>query len=134
MPRNTFRKPPVAPRPKRKPNPVAAQITNWINDTIGLDRLFGEDNAWPIRNINQILWVTFLLLVYIGLNHNAERLFRNVQQTRSDLDEKRATYTTLQAAFMKTGRQSELAKRVDTLGLTSASRPPYRIVVKKEEK
>ena len=132
MPRNNFRTPPVTPAPRRakKPNRIAA----WINETIGFDRIFGEDNAWPIRHINKILWVTLLLIVYIGLNHNAERLFRNVQQTRTDLDERRATYTTLQANFMKTGRQSELAKRVDALGLTSASRPPYRIVVKKEEK
>lgn len=128
MAKNTFRTPKTVARQKRK-----SRLTSWVNEVIGLDRLFGENNTWPIRYIDRILWVTFLLIVYIGLTHNAERLVRRIQRTKTEVDEKRAQYTTLQADFMKSGKQSELAKRVAPLGLTDSQTPPRKLVVPKTE-
>lgn len=127
MAKNTFRTPKAVARQKRK-----KRLTAWVNDVIGLDRLFGENNAWPIRNIDRILWVTFLLIIYIGLTHNAERLVRRTQRTRTEVDELRAQYTTLQADFMKSGKQSELIKRMAPLGLTDSQTPPKKLVVPKD--
>ena len=128
---NTFKhQPPVKPtRRKRRPNRIAV----WINDVMGFDRLFGSDNAWPIRNINRILWVTLLLVLYIGLNHNAERLVRRIQRTKTQVDELRSQYTVLNADFMKSGKQSEIMKRVSALGLADSQSPPNKIVVKSDE-
>ncbi|KAB7732133.1 hypothetical protein F5984_07950 [Rudanella paleaurantiibacter] len=128
MAQNTFRTPKTIARQKRK-----SRLTNWVNDVIGLDRLFGENNSWPIRNIDRILWITMLLIIYIGLTHNAERLVRRIQRAKIELDELRAQYTTLQADFMKSGKQSELSKRVAPLGLTDSQTPPRKLVVKPDE-
>lgn len=109
-------------------------MRTWIDEVIGFDRLFGEgNNAWPIRNIERILWVTFLLIIYVGMNHNAERLVRQLQQAKTNVDELRAKYTTLEADFMKSGKQSELSKKVIPMGLTDSQTPPRKIIVKRDE-
>ena len=124
---NTFKhQPPVKPmRRKRRPNRVAV----WINEVMGFDRLFGSDNAWPIRNINRILWVTLLLVIYIGLNHNAERLVRRIHRTRTDVDELRAQATTLEAVLARNSKQSELGKRVLADSLLDSQSPPIKLIV-----
>ncbi|TAE29362.1 MAG: hypothetical protein EAZ91_12495 [Cytophagales bacterium] len=124
MAQNTFRTQKTIARQKRK-----NRLTELVNNFIGLDRLFGENNSWPIRNIDRILWITFLLIIYIGLNHNAERLVRRTQRTKTEVDELRAQYTTLQAEFMRKGKQSELSKRMTPLGLTGGQTPPRKLIV-----
>ena len=140
MARNTFQKPEPTPiPPKIKPVKVKKprrqlMLASWLNNFIGLDRLFGEDNAWPIRHIERIFWVAGLLVVYIGLNHNAERLVRHIQRTKTQVDELRSQATVLQADYNRSGRQSELGKRVAALGLTDSSlTPPHKLVVKINE-
>ncbi len=132
MAKNTFKQPERVAAQKKQRRRV--KLASYINDFIGLDRLFGEDNAWPIRHIDRILWVTLLLIIYIALNHNAERLVRRIQRTKTVADEKRTQATVLQADFMKSGKQSELYKRVAQLGLTDSTlTPPHKIVVKTHE-
>ncbi len=134
MAQNTFKTqsqplPTGKARRQKRPN----RMQNWLNEAIGLDRLFGPDNLWPIRHLNRIIWVSVLLIVYIGLNHNAERLVRRIQRTKADVDEARAEYRTTQAEFMKSGKQSEIAKRVAESGLSDSQTPPQKIVVKANE-
>lgn len=131
MAKNTFRQPERIPKQKKQRRQL--RLASWLNDFIGLDRLFGENNDWPIRHIDRILWVTFLLVVYIGLNHNAERLVRRIQRTKTQVDELRSQYTVLNADFMKSGKQSEIMKRVSALGLADSQSPPNKIVVKSDE-
>ena len=131
MAKNTFRQPERIAKQKKQRRKL--KLASWLNEFIGLDRLFGEDNAWPIQHIDRILWVTFLLILYIGLNHNAERLVRRTQRTKAQVDELRSQFTVLQADFNKSGKQSEISKRVATLGLADSQTPPHKIVVKTDE-
>ena len=134
MAKNTFRQPPTPPPPPRpsKKRPVF-NLGVWLNDLIPLDRLFGQDNAWPILHFNRIMWVTALLILYIGLNHNAERYVRRIQRTQTQVSELRSQATVLQADFDKSGKQSEISKRVSPLGLTDSQTPPYKLVVRSDE-
>jgi hypothetical protein len=131
MAKNTFREPERVAKQKKQRRKL--KLASWLNDFIGLDRLFGEDNAWPIRHIDRILWVTFLLILYIGLNHNAERLVRRIQRTKNQVDELRSQATVLQAEYDRSGKQSELSKRVEALGLSDSQTPPHKLVVKSDE-
>ncbi|WP_420150914.1 FtsL-like putative cell division protein [Spirosoma sp.] len=134
MAKNTFREPERnAQQAKQKKQRRKIKLATWLNDFIGLDRLFGEDNSWPIRHIDRILWVTFLLILYIGLNHNAERLVRRIQRMTTQVDELRSQFTVLQADFSRSGKQSEISKRVAALGLADSQTPPHKIVVKSDE-
>ncbi len=128
MAQNTFRQPERVARQTKQRRKL--RLASWVNDLIGLDRLFGEHNNWPIRHIDRILWVTFLLIVYIGLNHNAERLVRRIQRTKTQVDELRAQSTVLQADYNRSGKQSEISKHVAALGLADSQTPPNKIVVK----
>lgn len=134
MAKNTFREPErIAQQAKQKKQRRKLKLASWLNDFIGLDRLFGEDNSWPIRHIDRIFWVTFLLILYIGLNHNAERLVRRIQRTKTQVDELRSQATVLQADFDKSGKQSEISRRVTSLGLADSQTPPHKIVVRNNE-
>jgi hypothetical protein len=130
MAQNTYKHPPKAPIVKKKRE---NRVLNYLNNTIGFERLFGEDNAWPIKHFDRIMWISFLLILYIGFNHNAERLVRNIQRVKAVVDEKRAKYMTLQADFKKSSKQSEISKQVIATGLTEPVTPPLKIVVKPEE-
>ncbi|KAA9352804.1 MULTISPECIES: FtsL-like putative cell division protein [Larkinella] len=130
MAQNTYKHPPKAPIVKKKRE---NRLLNYLNNTIGFERLFGEDNAWPIKHFDRIMWISFLLILYIGFNHNAERLVRNIQRVKAVVDEKRAKYMTLQADFKKSSKQSEISKQVIATGLTEPVTPPLKIVVKPEE-
>lgn len=133
MAQNTFKAQPQPPstKPQRKKRTNRLQV--WLRDTVALNQLFGPDNSWPIHHLNRILWVSFLLILYIGLNHNAERLVRKIQRTKADVDEARAEATTLQAQFMKSGKQSEIARQVAETGLSDSQTPPQKLVVPKDE-
>ncbi|GAB3943513.1 hypothetical protein GCM10028805_09850 [Spirosoma harenae] len=139
MAKNTFRRPTEPERAeriveqKKQRQRRKLKLASWLNDSIGLDRLFGEDNAWPIQHIDRILWVTALLIIYIGLNHNAERLVRRIQRTKAQVDNLRSKHTVLQADFDRSGKQSEISKRITYLSLTDSLTPPHKIVVKSNE-
>lgn len=131
MAKNTFRQPERIVKPKRKRREF--QLATWLNNLIPLDRLFGEDNAWPIHHIGRIFWVTALLILYIGLNHNAERLVRRIQRAQRQVSELRSQATVLQADFDKSGKQSEISRRVAPLGLSDSQTPPHKLVVRSNE-
>ncbi|WP_234736647.1 FtsL-like putative cell division protein [Tellurirhabdus bombi] len=130
MAQNTYKNGEQPPKGKKKKE---GWLYTYLNQTIGLEKLFGEDNDWPLVNFNRIIWVSFLVIIYIGFNHNAEGLARQMQKKKAVVDELRAHYTTLQADFMKSGKQSEISKRVIQTGLGESKDPPYVIVVKPEE-
>ena len=69
-------------------------------------------------------------MLYIGAWHNADRLVRETFKLRKEINELRADYTTRKSTFMKAGKQSEVAKRVEKLGLYENKTPPEKIVVK----
>lgn len=129
MAQNTYKSQPKAPIVKKKKE---NRFYNYLNNTVGFERLFGEDNAWPIKHFDRIMWASFLLIFYIAFNHNAERLVRNIQRVKAQVDEKRAKYMTLQADFKKSSKQSEISKQVIATGLTEPVTPPLKIVVKSE--
>jgi hypothetical protein len=138
MAKNTFRTPPKPNRPARPkrfggPNPAVAQLMNWLRQS-ELVQFIGPDTSWVVRRIDRILWVSLLILLYIGSSHNAVRLIRNSQRTRAERDELKAQFTTLQSAFMKSGKQSELSKQVLADSLLESQSPPYKIVVHADPK
>ena len=105
------------------------RIGLWLNEVMGIDRLFGSDNAWPIRNINRILWVTMLLVIYIGLNHNAERLVRRLDRASTDIDELRAQATTIKSDLARSSKQSEISRQVLADSLFDSQSPPQKLIV-----
>ena len=100
----------------------------------GAFKVFGfSGTELPLRFLPQILFVFFLLLVYIGNSHYADKTIRNINRLESEVEDLRADYTTMKAEYMLSGKQSEVAKKVKLYGLKESLQPPQKIILKKGE-
>ena len=90
------------------------------------------EDGLPVQYLPRILFVATLLLFYIGNAHFAERTTRQIDKLKTEVDDLRADYTTLKAELMFASKQSEVARKVQALGLEESSMPPYKIVVQEE--
>ncbi|MDH5608490.1 MAG: FtsL-like putative cell division protein [Cyclobacteriaceae bacterium] len=82
-----------------------------------------------VRFLPQILYVSFLCLLYIGNRHYAEKKTRSIHVLQQRVEDLRADYTTLKADYMFASKQSEVAKKAARLGLQESSVPPEKIVL-----
>ncbi len=76
-----------------------------------------------------IAFVGLLAILYIANRHYAERTVRQIDHLGREVKEMNWDYKSLSADLMKLTTQSEIAKRVDTMGLKERTAPPKKIVV-----
>ncbi len=81
-----------------------------------------------------IAFVGLLAIIYIANRHYAERTVRQIDQLGREVKEMNWDYKSLSADLMKMTTQSEIAKRVDSMGLKERTAPPKKIVVLKTKK
>lgn len=82
-----------------------------------------------VRFLSQILFVSALCVIYIGSRHYAEKQVRAISTLETQVEDLRADFTTLKAAYMKDSKQTEVARKVKALGLVESIEPPYKIIV-----
>lgn len=99
---------------------------SWIEKSLRLD---GFDQGIPLQFMPQLLFLTFLLIFYIGNKHFAEKTIRKINLIKNEVEDLRADYQTLKADYMFSSKQSEVAKRVKKLNLVESKEPPFKIVV-----
>lgn len=100
-----------------------------IIDTIfNMDRLLGGE--FPAYQLRYLLWLSFLIVLYIASSLHSESLIHQIDKTKAEVEELRADYTTQQADFMKAGKQSEIIKRVESMGIEENKTPPTKIIIK----
>ncbi len=102
-----------------------------LERTLNLGNFF--ENGLPIKYLPNIAFVTFLIIVYIGYNHNAEKTSREINKLEVEVENLRADYTTLKSDYMYLRLQSEVARRVSAIGLQESKVPPQKIVVEEIE-
>ena len=76
-----------------------------------------------LRSLPYILFITLLLIGYIGNTHYAESM------VTKELKELRSEYITTKFELMFKSRQSEVAKSVADMGLKEPVTPPKKIAV-----
>lgn len=100
------------------------------------DRFLSIDQSFTevihIRFLPQIFFISFLCIIYIGNRHYAEKKIRSISKLETTISDLRADYTTLNAAYKFSSKQSEVAKQASHLGLIESNVPPYKIVIKEE--
>ncbi len=79
------------------------------------------------RFLSYLLYLAFLGIVYIANGHYSDRVARQITRTETTVEDLRVDYTTLKAAYMYGSKQSEVARRVQPLGLQESLQPPYKI-------
>ncbi len=106
-------------------------VFTWIGNVFNLDRLLKD--GIPLKYIPQILFVTFITIFYIGNNHFSEKTTRKIEKLEIEVEELRADYTSLKADYMFSSKQSEVARKVNKMGLIENETPPVKIIVPESE-
>lgn len=96
----------------------------------GWKKWFGND--WVAKNIYYFLFLAVLAVIYIYNGHYAENTIKDINRTAKELKELQYEYKTVKGELMMRGKQSELAKAVEPLGLKELKTPPVKIVVNKK--
>ncbi len=80
-----------------------------------------------------IIFIAFLGMIYIGNRHFAENNIREIDKLNKEVKEFSWDFKTLKADLMLKSTQTEVSKKVDTLGLKEPVAPPVKIMVDKSE-
>ncbi len=101
------------------------------------DRVFNMDKvlggAFPAYQMRYIVWTSALIILYIASSLNSENLIHKIDVLKADLEEKRADYTTQEADFMKSGKQSEIINKLKGTGLEENKTPPTKVIVTSDD-
>jgi hypothetical protein len=118
-----------------QPNPTSSvgkgSLFKLIEEKLNFSFIFEE--GLPIKYAKQILYVVFLLIIYIANSHWAEKMIRSTDKIKAETSDLRTDYTTLKADYMFASKQSEVAKKVEIMGIKETTEPPTIIKVKDKE-
>jgi hypothetical protein len=115
----------------QKEAPKGVGVFKMIENRLKIDKLF-EDGI-PVQYVPRALFLTVLLIFYIGNTHYAERTVRRIDKLKRELENMRAEYTTLKYKAMYASKASEVAKKVAPMGLEESLTPPTKIIIKEGE-
>ncbi len=99
---------------------------------------FSENALWKLfaKNINAekatgalpfLLFLVLLGMIYIWNMHLAEKTTRDIDKTQKEVKELSWDYKTTKADLAYKSTLSEVAKRVDTLGVKESIDPPQKL-------
>ncbi|MFC3879443.1 FtsL-like putative cell division protein [Algoriphagus namhaensis] len=125
MSQNTFKKKlKKSNAPKSGPRRT---IFTWMEEKLNITPFIGE--GVPVQLVPPIGFIALLALIYIYSNHRAENMVRKIEKAQQEVEDLRADVTTLEAEYMLSSMQSEVAKRVANQGIEELSEPPIKIQI-----
>ncbi len=99
----------------------------WANDAFNTDRLFGEKLS--LTYFKRALWVALLVLIYVSLTLNAEKLARQAYKLDREINDYRSGLITLEAEIANRGRLPRVVQKMKERGLEESTVAPKKIVV-----
>jgi len=127
----------IGPEPELKSVPKKAKSADDKMDSNSfINKLFSEGlvtkeaatNALPF-----LCFLAFLGMIYIANSHFAVNNVRRIDKLNKEVKELRWEYKSLKADLMFKSKLTEVAKKVDTLGIKELIEPPKKIIVKSDE-
>ncbi len=87
-----------------------------------------------VRQLPFVLFITFLLILYIGNRYQTEKVIRDTLILQTQLKELRAESISLASELENLSRQSQVARLVEqkSLGLVESQDPPVKLTVRKK--
>ncbi len=117
-----------APKPKKAQG--AARLPRALIGVLNGNFLTKEK---VLGNMPFILFCAGLMIVYIAYGYHTERIVRELENTGTELREQRAEYLTVRADLEKQEQQSQVAGRIEGLGLHESRVPPVKLAVDEDE-
>ncbi len=99
----------------------------WLNRLFHLEESY--EQVIHVKFLPQIIFLSFLCVLYIANRHNAEKKVRAISELEVQVEDLRADFTTLKASYMFASKQSEVAKKAKRIGLTENSSSPILISI-----
>jgi len=127
MSSNTFKK--KLQKPNRVKGGPKKTVFSWIEEKLNITPIIGE--GVPVQFVPPVGFIAFLALIYIWGNHRAENMVRKIEKAQQEVEDIRADVTTLEAEYMLSSMQSEVAQRVKSQGIEELNQPPIKIEVPK---
>lgn len=94
----------------------------------------GFSSARAVAAVPFIAFLAFLAIIYIANRHLAEDTVREIDTTTREVKYLSWEYKSLKADLMLKSTQSEVALKVDTVGLKALIAPPKRIILNAVDK
>jgi len=80
-----------------------------------------------------IIFLSMLCMLYIANSHMAIKNIRKIDQLNKEVKELSWEYKSLKADLMFKSKLTEVAKKVDTLGIKELTEPPKKILVNRNQ-
>lgn len=84
-----------------------------------------------VKNLPFFSFVGFLMVLLIGWGYYTETIGQDEADLEKDLGELNSEYFTLGSEYNRLSRQTQVAERLDSTGLSESVTPPKKIKIKK---
>ena len=91
-------------------------------------------SLWAASYLPFVLFLFALAVVYIANRHYTESMVRDIDRVANEVKVLSWEYKTLQADLMLKSTQSEIASKVEDLGLKVLVEPPVKIKINKDKR
>jgi len=120
---------PQEPEPIKIRSPRKPGIMNkGLHDIIGGDLL---SNQAVLNNLPYLIFLAILAMFYISNTYYTEKTFNQIEKIKTELKELRYQTITAKARMLDLCKQTEIAKKVEVLGIKGTTTPPYKIFYSK---
>jgi hypothetical protein len=116
----------LEPRPKKKGSDKDNFFIKFMKD--GVISKEAATEALPF-----LIFISVLCMLYIANSHMAMNNIRAIDKLNKEVKELSWEYKSLKADLMFKSKLTEVAKKVDTLGIKELTEPPIKIVVSNNE-
>lgn len=80
-----------------------------------------------------LVFLSLLTMLYIANSHMAVKNIRDIDKLNKEVKELSWEYKSLKADLMFKSKLTEVAKKVDTLGIKELTEPPKKIIISSNE-
>ena len=80
-----------------------------------------------------LVFLSLLTMLYIANSHMAVKNIRDIDKLNKEVKELSWEYKSLKADLMFKSKLTEVAKKVDTLGIKELTEPPRKIIISNDE-
>jgi hypothetical protein len=80
-----------------------------------------------VRNLPFLFFLAVIAVIYIANTYYAEKTFKEIERTKTELKELKYQYITTKSNLMYQSKQVEVGKQAEKLGLKETLVPPFKV-------
>lgn len=117
--------------PKLKEEPAKESSTLVFFRKLFTEGVVSKESATDMLPF--LIFLCVLVMIYIANSHMAVKNVRNIDKLSKEVKELSWEYKSLKADLMFKSKLTEVAKKVDTLGIKELIEPPKKIIINDNE-